>query len=381
MKVLVVTNDFPPKVGGINYYVANLIRHFPPGEVTVFASDWPGAEVHDAEFPHPVVRWSSDSMYPTRRVVDRVEALVRQEDADILLFGAASPLALMGRPILRRTGIPWAAFMHGVEIWVAQVPVTRGLLSLTGRKAALLMGVSQWQVELTRRAIGEGPRIELVPPGIDAGRFHPAVSDEGVRDRHGLGDAPVICCVSRLTLRKGQDVVIRALPRIAEEVPDVRFLVVGAGPDYERLRGLARRKEVESRVVFAGEVSDQELPAYFRAGDVFAMPCRTRKLGLEAEAFGAVFLQASAVGRPCVAGDSGGAPEAVIDGETGLVVDGSDREAVAGAILSLLQDRERAEKMGRAGADMVRRELTWQALSSRLRGLLIDTLGSLRSTA
>jgi phosphatidylinositol alpha-1,6-mannosyltransferase len=380
MNVLVVTNDFPPKVGGVNYYVANLVRHLPVGEATVFASDWPGAERFDASFPHQVVRWSSDSMYPTPAVVDLVEELVEKQRADIVLFGAAAPLALMGRAIQRRTGVPYAAFMHGVEIWAAQVPVTRGLLSLLGRNAALLMGVSRWQVELTRRAMGEGPRIELLPPGIDAERFHPRVSDRAVRDRHGLGNAPVICCVSRLTLRKGQDMVIRSLPRIAEEVPDVRFLIVGAGPDYERLRGLAQRKAVEDRVVFAGEVPYDELPAYFRAGDVFAMPCRTRKLGLEAEAFGAVFLQASAIGRPCVAGDSGGAPEAVHDGETGLVVDGSDRDAVSEAILSLLHDRERAEKMGRAGADLVRREMTWEALSSRLRGLLLETLRSVRFT-
>jgi phosphatidylinositol alpha-1,6-mannosyltransferase len=375
MKVLVVTNDFPPKVGGINYYVAHLVRNLPSGEVSVFASDWPGAETHDAAFPHRVVRWSSDSMYPTPGVVDTVEALVREEAADIVLFGAAAPLALMGRAIQRRTGIPYGAFMHGVEIWAAQVPVTRGMLSGLGRSAALLMGVSQWQVDLLREAIGEGPTIELLPPGIDPGRFHPGVSDAGVRERHGLGDAPVICCVSRLTLRKGQDVVIRALPRIAEQVPDVRFLVVGAGPDYERLRSLARRKEVEERVVFAGEVPYDELPAYFRAGDVFAMPCRTRKFGLEAEAFGAVFLQASAVGRPCVAGDSGGAPEAVLHGETGLVVDGNDRHAVGDAILELLLDHNRAEKMGRAGADRVRREMTWKALSSRLHGLLVEALG------
>jgi phosphatidyl-myo-inositol dimannoside synthase len=374
MKVLVVTNDFPPKVGGINYYVAHLVRHFPDGEITVFASDWPGAETFDASFPHRVVRWSSDSMYPTPGVVQRVAELVRQEGADIVLFGAAAPLALMGRTIQRSTGVPYAAFMHGVEIWAAQVPVTAGLLSLLGRNAALLMGVSRWQVELTRKAIGPGPRIELVPPGIDAQRFHSGVSDRAVRARHGLGNAPVICCVSRLTLRKGQDVVIRALPRIAEEVPHVRFLVVGAGPDYERLRSLARRKGVEDRMAFAGEVAYDDLPGYFRAGDVFAMPCRTRKLGLEAEAFGAVFLQASAVGRPCVAGNSGGAPEAVLDGETGLVVDGADRDAVGGAVLELLLDRERAQKMGRAGADRVRRELTWEALSARLRGLLLDTL-------
>ncbi|MGH2725129.1 MAG: glycosyltransferase family 4 protein [Actinomycetota bacterium] len=375
MKVLVVTNDFPPKVGGINYYVSHLVRRFPPGEVTVFASDWPGAEAFDASFPHRVVRWSSDSMYPTPGALDRVVDLISEEAADIVLFGAAMPLAMMGRAITKKTGVPYATFTHGVEIWSAKVPVTRSVLASVGRHAALVMGVSVWATDLMRAAVGDNhTRTELLPPGIDDELFHPGVDDAWVRDRHGLGAAPVICCVSRLTLRKGQDQIIRALPRIAEEVPDVRFLIVGSGPDYERLRSLARRKDVEDRVVFAGEVGYEDLPAYFRAGDVFAMPCRTRKWGLEVEAFGAVFLQASAVARPCVAGDSGGAPEAVLDGETGLVVDGSERDEVAGAILRLLTAPERSTKMGRAGADRVHREFTWDALSTRLRGLLIDTV-------
>jgi phosphatidylinositol alpha-1,6-mannosyltransferase len=376
MKVLVVTNDFPPKVGGINYYVSNLVRRFPAGETTVFASDWPGAEAFDASFPHRVVRWSSDSMYPTPGAFDRVVDLVREEAADIVLFGAAMPLAMMGPGITRKTGVPYATFTHGVEIWTAKVPVTRSLLAGVGRHAALVMGVSVWATDLMRTVVGDDTRIELLPPGIDAGLFHPGVEDARVRELHGLGDAPVICCVSRLTLRKGQDQVIRALPRIAQEVPDARFLIVGSGPDYERLRSLARRKEVDDRVVFAGEVGYADLPAYFRAGDVFAMPCRTRKWGLEVEAFGAVFLQASAVGRPCVAGDSGGAPEAVLDRETGLVVDGTDRDQVGEAIVRLLGHSEWAAKMGRVGADRVHREFTWDALSSRLWGLLIDAIAT-----
>lgn len=374
MNVLIVTNDFPPKVGGINHYVAHLARRLPPGEVTVFASHWPGAEDFDASFPQKVVRWSSRSMYPTPAVRDCVEQLVREERVDIVLFGAAAPLAMMGPGVLRRTGVPYAAFTHGVEIWAGQVPVTRSVLSSVGRHAALLFGVSNWTTDLLRAAVGPGPRIELLPPGVDDALFNTAVSDRLVRERHGLGDGPVICCVSRLTLRKGQDKVIRALPWILMDYPDARFLVVGTGPDLDRLRALAHRKRVVDNVVFAGEVSDRDVPAYFRAGDVFAMPCRTRKWGLEVEAFGAVFLQASAVGRPCVAGDSGGAPEAVLHGETGLVVDGNEVDEVAEAILAMLDDPERAAKMGAAGADRVQREFTWDAVAARLRGLLLDVL-------
>lgn len=379
MKVLVVTNDFPPKVGGVNYYVANLLGQFPPGEVTVFAPDWPGAESFDRAFTQKVVRWPVQSIYPTPRVRDAVVELVSEARPDILLFGSTLPFALLGRHVRRRLGVPYAAFAHGVEIWAAKVPVATRVLRVLAEDAALFTCVSQWQADLLQKAIGPRARTELLPPGIDAERFHPGVSTAAVRRRHDLGEGPVICCVSRLVLRKGQDQVIRALPRIAEEFPGVRFLVVGSGPDYARLRALAERKKVEDRVVFAGEVPYDELPMYFRAGDVFAMPNRTRKWGLEVEAFGAVFLQAAAVGRPSVAGDSGGAPEAVWRGETGLVVDGTDRDAVGEAILSLLRAPERAEKMGALGADRVRRDLTWKALSERLRDLLADALGSLPS--
>ncbi|HEV3474418.1 MAG TPA: glycosyltransferase family 4 protein [Actinomycetota bacterium] len=376
MKVLVVTNDFPPRVGGINGYVAELMRRFPQGEVVVFASDWPGAGSFDPSYPHPVIRWPlrGMTMYPTAAVRDHVEDVVRRERPDILLFGAAVPLGLIGLQIHRRLGIPYATFTHGVEVWAGQVPVTRRVLGRVVRGAALSMGVSRWAIDLLRQVVGPDPWIELMPPGIDVERFHPEVSDAEVRDRHGLGDAPVICCVSRLTLRKGQDKVIRALPWILREIPDVRFLVVGTGPDLERLQNLAYRKRVTDRVIFAGEVREEVLPQYFRAGDVFAMPCRTRKLGLEAEAFGIVFVQASAVGRPCVAGDSGGAPEAVLHGETGLVVDGNEVDEVAEGILDLLGDPARAAKLGTAGSDRVHREFTWEAMSSRLRGLLIDAL-------
>jgi phosphatidylinositol alpha-1,6-mannosyltransferase len=374
MKVLVVTNDFPPRVGGVNGYVAELMRRFPPGDVTVFAADWPQAEPFDARFPQRVVRWPSRGMYPTAPVRDRVEELVRESGADIVLFGAAAPLALMGRSIQKRTGVPYATFTHGVEVWAGQFPVTRGLLGSVTRGATLTMAVSDWAVQQLRQVVGPEPWIELLPPGVDQTRFHPGVPDAEVRDRHGLDDHPVISCVARLTLRKGQDKVIRAMPWILREIPDARFLVVGDGPDRDRLEWLANRKRVADRVVFAGEVPYDVLAQYFRAGDVFAMPCRTRKLGLEVEAFGLALIEASAVGRPVVAGDSGGAPEAVIHGETGLVVDGNEVDEVAEAILELLGDPQRATKLGARGADRVHRDFTWEALSARLRGLLVDAL-------
>jgi phosphatidylinositol alpha-1,6-mannosyltransferase len=236
------------------------------------------------------------------------------------------------------------------------------------------MGVSRWAVDHLREVLGPGPRIELLPPGIDGSRFHPGVSDAIVRERHRLEGRSVICCVGRLVARKGQDKVIRALPRILVEVPDARYLVVGSGPDRERLEELAHRKRVADRLIFAGEVPFEALPGYFRAGDVFAMLNRSRKLGLEAEAFGIAFIEAAAVGRPGVAGDSGGAPEAVIHGTTGLVVDGRKVEGVAEAIIGLLLDPGRAMKLGEAGAGRVHRDFTWEARAARLRSLLVQAL-------
>jgi phosphatidylinositol alpha-1,6-mannosyltransferase len=220
--------------------------------------------------------------------------------------------------------------------------------------------------------------VVQLPVGVDVERFRPDVSAAEVRERHYLGSGPIISAVSRLVPRKGHDQVIRALPEIRRAFPAVRFLVVGAGRDEARLRALATHHEVDAHVVFAGAVRCDDLPAYFRAGDVFAMPCRHRWAGLDVEAFGSVYLQAAAVGRATVAGRAGGVPEAVEHGQTGLVVDGTHVGEVAAAVLSLLRDPERAAAMGERGAARVRADFTWDLMAARLRGLLEDVLSRAR---
>ena len=194
------------------------------------------------------------------------------------------------------------------------------------------------------------PRIELLRSGVDAGRFQPNLSGATIRQRHGLGSGPVIVSVARLVPRKGHDRLIAALPEIARAFPTVRLLVVGAGPSRSRLQRLATRYQVGSHVVFAGAVSDADLPGYFAAGDMFAMPCQSRWAGLDTEGLGTVFLQAAAVGKPALAGRSGGAPEAVLDGETGIVVDASTSAEVAAGILRLLSQPEQARALGASGS-------------------------------
>lgn len=376
MKTLIVTNDFPPKVGGVSHYVDEIVRRFAPGKVRVFAPAWPGAAAFDAAYPHEVIRWGSRVLIPTPGARDRIVDLVRADRPDVLVFGAALPFALLGGAVRRRTGVPFAAFTHGVEVGWGRIPTGRAVLRRIAREASLLTAVSGWTERVLRSVVGPGPRIEFLPPGVDTTLFHPDVSDELVRARHALDGGPVICSVSRLVPRKGQDQIIKALPEIANEFPGVRFLIVGSGRYERRLRTLARARRVADRVLFAGRVPYEELPGYFRSGDVFAMPCRSRHLGLEVEGFGGVFLQALAVGRPCVIGDSGGAPELSRDGEAGVVVDGRSSRAVGQGILTLLGDPQRAFKMGSAGADWVHRDLGWDAIVSRLRDLLSDTLAS-----
>ncbi len=369
MRVFVVTNDFLPRVGGINDYVAQIFRRFPAGSVTVFSSTYRGAAEFDRSYPQEVIRLDTEMMLPTPGVRRQLHAALRERRPDIVLFGALWPLGHMGAAVSRKLAIPYGGFSHGLELTGALVP---GLLSHVGRRAPLLTAVSDWARRKLEPAFAHP--MQLLPSGIDTGNFHPGVSDAGVRERHGLGDAPVICCVSRLVARKGQDMLIRALPRLSQAVPGVRLLVVGSGPYDGALRTLASRTGVSDRVTFAGAVPYAELPSYFRAGNVFAMPCRSRLGGLDIEALGAVFLQGQAVGRPVVVGNSGGAPEAVRDGETGVVVDPERPDAIADAIAPLLLDTARAERMGRAGASWVHQAWTWDSMVARLQRYLDEAL-------
>ncbi len=369
MHVFVVTNDFLPRVGGINDYVAQLFRRFPSGEVTIFSSTYRGASEFDRGYPQEVIRLDTEMMLPTPGVRRQLHAVLRQRRPDVVLFGALWPLGHMGPAVSRKLDIRYGGFSHGLELTGALVP---GLLGHVGRHASMLTAVSDWARKKLEPAFGHA--MHLLPSGIDTAAFHPGVSDTFVRERHALGDAPVVCCVSRLVARKGQDMLIRALPRLSQAVPGVRLLIVGGGPYDGALKRLAHATGVSDRVVFAGAVPYAELPSYFRAGDVFAMPCRSRLGGLDIEALGAVFLQGQAVGRPVVVGNSGGAPEAVQDGVTGVVVDPDSPSAIADAIAPLLLDRPRAAAMGHAGAEWVHNEWSWDAMTKRLQRLLKDSL-------
>lgn len=366
MRLAVVTNDFPPRIGGINDYVHQLVSRLPAGSVTVIASTYRGAREFDRAYPQEVVRLPTEMMLPVPGVRREVHALLRARRSDLVLFGALWPLGHMGPAIARKLDLRYGGFSHGLELTGALVP---GLLGHIGRHASLLTAVSDWARQRLEPAFGWRGRMPLLPSGVDVARFHPRVPDAAIRARHDLGDAPVVCCVSRLVARKGQDMLIRSWPAVRQAVPGARLLIVGDGPYAPTLRQLAVTHGVSGDVVFAGAVPYAELAEYFRAGDVFAMPCRSRWFGFDIEALGAVFLQGAAVGRAVIAGASGGAPEAVRAGETGLVVDPDSRDAVAEAVITLLADRSRREAMGAAGAAWIHREWSWDAMTARLTSL------------
>ncbi|WP_225831155.1 glycosyltransferase family 4 protein [Streptomyces sp. NK08204] len=378
-KTLIVTNDFPPRPGGIQAFLHNMALRLDPGQLVVYASTWKrsreGVEAtaaFDAEQPFTVVRDRTTMLLPTPQATRRAVGLLREHGCTSVWFGAAAPLGLMA-PALRAAGAKrLVATTHGHEAGWAQLPAARRLLRRIGESTDTITYLGEYTrsriaTALTSRAAG---RMVQLPPGVDEKTFHPGSGGEEVRARLGLTDRPVVVCVSRLVPRKGQDTLIRAMPRILAAEPDTVLLVVGGGP-YERdLRRLARETGVAGSVRFTGAVPWAELPAHYGAGDVFAMPCRTRRGGLDVEGLGIVYLEASATGLPVVAGDSGGAPDAVLDGETGWVVRGDRVEDTADRVVVLLRDQELRRRMGERGRQWVEEKWRWDLLAEKLKELL-----------
>ncbi|GEB52277.1 MULTISPECIES: glycosyltransferase family 4 protein [Streptomyces] len=378
-KTLIVTNDFPPRPGGIQAFLHSMALRLDPSRVVVYASTWKrgreGAEAtaaFDAEQPFTVVRDRTTMLLPTARVTRRAVGLLREHGCRAVWFGAAAPLGLMA-PALRRAGAErLVATTHGHEAGWAQLPAARQLLRRIGEGTDTLTYLGEYTRSRIAGALTPqaAARMVQLPPGVDEKTFHPGSGGAAVRARLGLTDRPVIVCVSRLVRRKGQDTLIEAMPRVLRAVPDAVLLIVGGGPYRADLEKLAASRGLTDSVRFTGPVEWEELPAHFGAGDVFAMPCRTRRGGLDVEGLGIVYLEASATGLPVVAGDSGGAPDAVLDGETGWVVPGGRPAETADRLVELLRDPALRERMGARGRGWVEEQWRWDLLAGKLRELL-----------
>lgn len=371
-RTLVVTNDFPTRQGGIESFVYALCDRLPVDDVVVYTARMPGDRAFDAALPFPVVRDPAATLLPTRAVARRTTEVLRAEGCDSVLFGAAAPLGLLAARLREAGAEHIVGLTHGHETLWARLPGGRRAMRRIGDTCDVLTYVSEFCRRRIAPALSSGAsqRMVRLAPGVDPDVFRRGVGGAEIRSRLGLADRPVLLSVSRFVPRKGQDSLIKAMPLILESVPDAILLLVGDGPYRSRLERLTREYGVRSHVVFAGAVPWSEAPAWFDTADVFAMPCRTRLGGLEPEALGIVFLESQASESPVLVGDSGGAPETVLHGETGYVVDPVDPVVIATRAVELLGDLEHARDLGRKGRAWVERGWSWRESVLTLQGLL-----------
>jgi phosphatidylinositol alpha-1,6-mannosyltransferase len=370
-RILFVTNDFPTRHGGIETFVLALCQNMDPDEVVVYTASMPGDLEYDAKLPFPVYRDPASMLLPTPAVGRRVVEVMHRHDCDRVVFGASAPLGLLGHRLRRAGAKRIVALTHGHEVWWARVPLTRQLLRRIGDSVDVMTYVSEWCRERIAPALSPdaAARMERLSPGVDTARFYQGCGGAEVRKRLGIpADTPVVVCTARMVKRKGQDTLVRAWPEVLREVPEARLLLVGDGPNRARVQRLARRRGVADSVIFTGSVPWQDMPAYTDAGDVFAMPCRTRRFGLEAEAFGIVFLEAQALGLPVIIGASGGAQETLAPQFCGRLLGApKDSFSVARNITDTVM---RSRVARRAIAERALETLKWQSITEELRRLV-----------
>lgn len=373
-RVLLVTNDFPPRPGGIQSYLEQFVGHLSAtGEhrLIVYAPRWKGCEAYDRAAAYRIVRHPGTLMLPEPGVDRRMRALIAEDDVETVWFGAAAPLALLASRARQAGAQRVLASTHGHEVGWSMLPVARSALRRIGDTTDVVTFVSDYTRGRFASAFGPRAHLQHLPPGVDVDRFRPdAAAREELRARYRLGQRPTVVCVSRLVPRKGQDMLIKALPDIRRRVDGAALVIVGGGPHGEHLHRLAHEVGVTEHVVFTGGVPYAELPAHYAMADVFAMPCRTRGYGMDVEGLGIVFLEASASGVPVVAGRSGGAPETVRDGETGRLVDGRSHDEIVDAVGSILADPGLAARMGAAGRSWISQDWSWPAQTARLSDLV-----------
>ena len=363
---LLVTNDFPPKVGGIQSYLWELWRRLPAADIAVHTTPHAEALAFDSEQAFVVTRSREPVLLPTPTVVRRVRNLAERQGAELVVWDPALPVGHAAR----RVGRPYAVVLHGSEVTVpGRLPMARSILARVLRGASLVICAGNYPAAEAERAAGCTLPTVVVPPGVDTDRFRPLDEAERASVRRELGlpvDAPLVVSVSRLVPRKGMDTLIRSAARLGRTEPDLVVAIAGSGRDRRRLEGLVASTGAPVR--FLGRVPEELLPGLYGAGDVFAMLCRSRWGGLEQEGFGIVFLEAAAAGVPQVAGESGGAAEAVAHERTGLVMGRPNAvEQVARTLSDLLGDRERRTEMGREARRRAEVEFSYDVLARRLR--------------
>ncbi len=374
-KTLFITNDFGPRAGGIESFIIGLIERLPYGSTTVYTSAQGDTNEYDAawleKYGVRVIRDRAKILLPTPRITGEIVRLIKGEAIETVAFGAAAPLALMASR-LRGAGVARViALTHGHEVWWSKVfPFTLAI-----RRIGSSVDVLTYLGEFTRTAIAgalapkSADAMVKIAPGIDTEHFAP-IDSSSLRESLGLGEKKIIVSVGRLVHRKGQDRLIESMRAIVQEVPTAHLLLIGEGPYRQHLQALVRKYALDDHISFIGRIQYADLPQYICVGEIFAMPSRSRFFGLEVEGLGIVYLEASACGLPVIAGASGGAPDAVIDGTTGVVVDGLDNAAIAVAAINLLNNPTQARLMGQAGRSWIVEKWNWQIWADAFKKLI-----------
>nr|WP_308301430.1 glycosyltransferase family 4 protein [Frankia sp. AiPa1] len=366
---MVVADKFPPVLGGIQTFACHLTAGLPSDRVIVVAPTAPGADEFDRTLPFPVVRVDERVLTSprSRRVL---RDLARSEGCEAAWFPTSTPFGLLA-PLLREAGVRHVvSSSHGHEVAWSRLPVGWSLVRACAARADVLTYLTSFTRRRLASVAPNGTALARLTGGVDVDRFRPGSGGDEIRRTLGWSDRPVVICVARMVPRKGQDMLIRGWPTVRRRHPGARLLLVGHGPAEDRLRRLARRAGVADEVHFTGAVSEETLPAYLDAANVFAMPSRTRWLGLDLEGLGLSSLEGAASGLPVITGAQGGAPDVVLPGRTGTIVDGRRVDAVTRAVVDLLDDPDRAARMGLAGREWMRTAWSWQQLSGRLARLL-----------
>ena len=374
-KVLLVTNDLGPRAGGIETFVLGLIEGLPKDSLIIYTSSQKGDKAFDAQllekFGAVVIRDRAKMLLPTPRITRKAVKILKQQQIKNVWFGAAAPLALMAGKLRSAGASNIVALTHGHEVWWAKIPILKSLLKKIIKDVDHLGYLGDFTKGEIAKISNQPQKFLQIAPGIDTQHFAPKIARGDLIEKYRLDGRRVIVSVGRLVHRKGQDELVKAMPKILEQFPDAILLFVGEGPIKQMLFNSAKQLGVLPKVVFAGRVSHHDLPDYICLGEIFAMPVRSRFSGLEVEGLGIVYLEASACGLPVIVGNSGGAVDAVLDKKTGLLVDGTKSDQIADAICELLANPERAKQMGAAGRDWVIKNWQISSWSEKFNKVLI----------
>ena len=374
-KVLLVTNDLGPRAGGIETFVLGLIEGLPKDSLIIYTSSQKGDKAFDAQllekFGAVVIRDRAKMLLPTPRITRKAVKILKQQQIKNVWFGAAAPLALMAGKLRSAGASNIVALTHGHEVWWAKIPILKSLLKKIIKDVDHLGYLGDFTKGEIAKISNQPQKFLQIAPGIDTQHFAPKIARGDLIEKYRLDGRRVIVSVGRLVHRKGQDELVKAMPKILEQFPDAILLFVGEGPIKQMLFNSAKQLGVLPKVVFTGRVSHHDLPDYICLGEIFAMPVRSRFSGLEVEGLGIVYLEASACGLPVIVGNSGGAVDAVLDKKTGLLVDGTKSDQIADAICELLANPERAKQMGAAGRDWVINNWQLSSWSEKFNKVLI----------